>query len=424
MIKYLKRLLPSSLFYRFLLIILVPLILSQLAVSYFFYVRHWQQVQNRMVFSLCQEIIYGVHSFDKFGILPDENYPIKVENTAWPEKIKKRHQKASPIRLLSQCVHEHLNTDVIFNYTRDKKVEAYIKQSNSIIKFTFSQSRIESSSTIVFIFWLILVSAIFYALAIIFSRNQISPITNLAKVMEKFGKGQKSSELTPKGAHEVRVVTIAFNKMIKRIEKFITQRTLMLAGISHDLRTPLTRIKLSLAMLENKKGESIANDVKEMEEMINSYLDFTRNEEESTEKVEIAGYMLDLLKIKTKLKIETNIIPCIIELRKNIFKRVIKNILSNTEEYATKLLVQSFIIKDYYIIEFDDNGPGVEEKNLKQIFNPFFRGDNSRHSTNKTAHTGLGLSISKDIILSHGGNIIAEKSSLLGGLKIVISLPK
>jgi two-component system osmolarity sensor histidine kinase EnvZ len=238
--------------------------------------------------------------------------------------------------------------------------------------------------------------------------------------MEKFGKGQKVEEMSIRGAREVRIVTLAFIRMSKRIERFITQRTLMLAGISHDLRTPLTRMKLFLAVKKENNSSPLFDDINEMENMVNSYLSFTRDEVEIEEPVNIIKFFTEQI-YNFALKIKIELEDIVLDLRKNSFKRAINNIIKNSNQYAKSMIIKSYSKNNHYIIELHDNGPGVEEKYLEEIFNPFFRVDKSRGS--REGNTGLGLAISKDIILSHGGEIKAQKSAILGGLMIKISLP-
>jgi two-component system osmolarity sensor histidine kinase EnvZ len=274
--------------------------------------------------------------------------------------------------------------------------------------------------------WGIGASIFFLIIAILFMKNQVRPIRNLAIAAEQFGKGSDIIDYKESGATEVRQAGLAFNKMRARIRKQIQQRTEMLAAISHDLRTPLTRMKLEIEMMKDKKEtDLLKKEVLDMQNMIGEYLEFVKGDTlEFSEEVEIDKILEGIcnqfsgpsLKIEKKIKEGINI-----KLKPSAIKRVFNNILENAKRYASKVLVTLDSDKTYITISIEDNGPGVIEEHYQEIVKPFVRLDSSRSI--KTGGVGLGLSIVADIIINHGGTLDFDKSSL-GGLKVIIKLPK
>ena len=260
-------------------------------------------------------------------------------------------------------------------------------------------------------------------IAIIFLKNQTRPIVNLAKAAEKFGKGEFVKEFKPSGAREIRQAAYEFDKMRRRITLHLNQRSEMLSGISHDLRTPLTRLKLQLALLKQQDlAKKMSDDIEEMERMLNEYLEFSRHQKnEETETVNINNLITEIIKKYDNKHInvlfEENIK---INIRTNSIKRCLINLIDNGLSYGKKIEIITKKTVGDAIIFVDDNGPGIPEHEYQNVMKPFYRIDKSR-GQNKSG-VGLGLSIANDIIYSHGGSISLEKSPL-SGLRVKISLP-
>ena len=254
-------------------------------------------------------------------------------------------------------------------------------------------------------------------------KNQTRPIINLARAAERFGKGEFIKEFRPSGAREIRQAAYEFDKMRKRISVHLNQRSEMLSGISHDLRTPLTRLKLQLALLKQQDlAKKMSDDIEEMERMLNEYLEFSRNQKnEDTEIINIKSLIIDLVKKYDKEKIKTDFDGDIkIHLRQNTFGRCLNNLINNGLSYGEKVEITTKKTIGDLIIFIDDDGPGIPQEEYEKVMKPFYRIDKSR-GQNKSG-VGLGLSIANDIVRSHGGNILLEKSPL-NGLRVKITLP-
>ena len=422
-------LIPKSLYKRFLLIIILPAILSQIFIAYVFYHRHWENVQTLMINTVADEIsalvkILKYKNSEAFIDKLKNTYPINFHFS--PKKMHHeeellKDEDSSSIQMLEEELHLKIKEPFAFGFQDNKTVVGYIDLENGTIKVLFHKRRIENSSSIVFILWMFGLTIIFLVLALIFSRNQITPIIRLAKAMERFGKGRPIENFTLKGAEEVRQAGAAFLEMKDRIEKFVTQRTLMLAGVSHDLRTPLTRTKLQLAMMKGKQVEEIKQDIQEMEGMINSYLNFARDEEsEDAIDFSIKELILETcetMNYKNLIK-EYKIEDKTLHLKRHYFKRAIDNFIKNSSSFASRILIKGYGKDLHYFLELHDNGPGIPKEHYKDVLRPFFRIDKSRKS--KNCEVGLGLAISNDLITRDGGTLELDKSPELGGLCVRI----
>ena len=424
-------LIPKSLYKRFLLIIILPALLSQIFIAYVFYHRHWENIQTQMVSTVADEIsalvkILKHKNNEDFIDKLKNTYPINfnfISNKTTPEKPHLKNIEASSIEMLEEELKLKIKEPFAFGFEDNKTIIGYINLSNGTLKVLFHKRRIENSSSIVFILWMFGLTIVFLVLALIFSRNQITPIIKLAMAMEKFGKGRSIGNFVLKGAEEVRQAGAAFLEMKDRIEKFVTQRTLMLAGVSHDLRTPLTRIKLQLSMMHGKQVENIKQDIIEMEGMINSYLNFARNEEtEDAVDFSIKELVLEVCevinyqKLNKKYEIENQIL----HLKRSNIKRAIDNFIKNSLNFANQIFVKGYREGNFYCIELHDNGPGIPPEYYLDVLKPFFRIDKSRKS--KNSEVGLGLAISNDLITRDGGILELDKSQILGGLCVRVKI--
>ena len=307
----------------------------------------------------------------------------------------------------------------------EKHILVNIQLSQGVLQVEFSRKRLFSSTTYVFVLWMVGTSMILFGLATIFMRNQVKPIRRLAIAAEDFGKGRDTPNFKPEGAREVRQASSAFIAMRDRIKRQVSRRTEMLAGVSHDLRTPITRMKLQLELLkENKNTGDLVKDLSEMEHMLEGYLAFARGEGEEIPKevdvVELVKQVIEDLKkngANIGLSSEKEVL---ISLRPNLFRRCIANLIENADRYASAVFLELTVEAGFVKIVIDDNGPGISEKLRDQVFRPFFRIDDSRNLD--TGGVGLGLTIARDAIISHGGEIELQDSPT-GGLRVLIKLP-
>jgi two-component system osmolarity sensor histidine kinase EnvZ len=302
-------------------------------------------------------------------------------------------------------------------------VDLRIQSNNEIIQIFFPKNKIAPSSVRIFVLWLTLPSVLLILIALIFLKNQTRPIVNLAKAAERFGKGESIDNLRPSGASEIRKATFEFDRMIKRINRHLTQRSEMLSGISHDLRTPLTRLKLQLAMMDKKEtAQKMAEDIDEMEKMLNDYLQYAKSQtEEKSIRININKLISNILKKYDPSKynfVSSDVLE--IRGRKNLIKRCILNIIENGFAYGNKIFIEIKKSINGAIITVEDNGPGIPKNEYSNVFRPFYRIDKSR-GLNKSG-VGLGLSVVQDIVKSHGGNISLSESRYKG-LLVKISLP-
>ncbi len=422
-----KKFIPSSLFIRFLLIIVLPTIFTQLIATYIFYNRHWYSVSRNMAHSLSNDI-QVVYELQKTMNLVDlnkisNNLSLKVD-VSKPIKNKKIIDSyPAETEHLYNLLKQYFTSPIKITFIENNdSIKIDIFQKNNIITFITHAKRIDNPTTYIFILWMSGTSLIFLLLSIIFTRNQIRPIIKLARAVDKFGKGQKMN-LRPAGAYEVRKASLAFLKMKERIERQISHRTEMLAGISHDLRTPLTRMKLQVEMSKDSELKQIKEDIKDMEYMVNSYLDFARGDAKETANIINFNRFLHQILIPYSQKdlIIQNIARVKIPLKQDATKRCFQNILDNAFKYGNKVIINSFTKNDELYIEIHDNGSGIPFEKREDVFKPFFRLDESRNKD--TGGVGLGLAITKDIISNHGGEISLESSPILKGLLVVIKLP-
>ena len=429
-----KKVLPKRLFYRSLIIVATPIILLQIIITVVFFDSLWIKANKGMTRSLVGEIetLLDVYKNPDVGVkqsiinLYNQNFDFVItlkENELLPEKKTERWY--SPLdRSLRRELKSAFKHSFWFDTTSYKEVvELKIKYKDGVLQIFFPKNKIAPSSARIFALWITLPGFLLIMLAIIFLKNQTRPIANLAKAAEKFGKGEFVKEFRPSGAKEIRQAAYEFDRMRKRISIHLNQRSEMLSGISHDLRTPLTRLKLQLALLKQQDlAKKMSDDIEEMERMLNEYLEFSRHQKtEDTETININNLITDVIKKYDSKQISVHFEENPkINIRLNTIKRCLINLIDNGLFYGKKVeIITKKTISDL-IIFIDDNGPGIPEKEYQNVMKPFYRIDKSR-SQNKSG-VGLGLSIANDIIRSHGGNISLDKSPL-NGLRVRISLP-
>tara|TARA_B100000029_G_scaffold498002_1_gene566249 strand:+ start:1102 stop:2427 length:1326 start_codon:yes stop_codon:yes gene_type:complete len=432
----LKKILPKRLFYRALIIVAAPVIILQITISIVFFDSIWIKANKGMTRSLVGEIetLFDFYksSENKNNIkqLTDiykKNFDFVINIKAGEELPKtKSDRRFSPMdRSLRREMKDVFGSE---NYWFDtvtyiELVDLRIQTENEIIQIFFPKDKIAPSSVRIFVLWLTVPSLLLIFIALIFLKNQTRPLVKLSKAAERFGKGEIIDDLRPSGALEIRKATYEFDRMMKRINKHLAQRSEMLSGISHDLRTPLTRLKLQLAMMEKKDlAQKMTADIDEMEKMLNDYLQYAKSQsEESSTKIHINDMIQEILKNYDKNRYELVSNETItIEGRKNLIKRCILNIIENGLAYGDKVLIEIKKSLNGAVIIIEDNGPGIPKYEYLNVFKPFYRIDKSR-GLNKSG-VGLGLSISQDIVKSHGGNISLSESRFKG-LLVKISLP-
>ena len=433
LIDIVKKILPKRLFYRSLIIVATPIILLQIIITVVFFDSLWIKANKGMTRSLVAEIqtFYDVYKNDKDNrqlimSLYNKNFDLAItlkEDELLPDK--KTERWFSPIdRSLRRELKPAFGNSYWFDTTTYKEViDLRIKHKNGFLQIFVPKDKVAPSSSRIFALWITLPGFLLIAVAIIFLKNQTRPIVNLAKAAEKFGKGEFIKEFRPSGAKEIRQAAYEFDKMRKRISIHLNQRSEMLSGISHDLRTPLTRLKLQLAMLKQQDlAKKMGDDIEEMERMLNEYLEFSRHQKnEETEIVEIKNIVEDIIEKYEGKKINVSLEENIkINIRPNSIKRCLINLIDNGLFYGKKVKIQTKKTANNVIIFIDDDGSGIPESEYQNVMKPFYRIDKSR-GQNKSG-VGLGLSIANDIILSHGGKINLEKSPL-SGLRVKISLP-
>ena len=432
-----KNFLPKSLLGRALLIIVMPLIILQLVSATIFYETHWAKVSRKLAYGLVGDIATLVEllrldntdrSLKSIQALASQNMglSVRLKKNQILSKVAEAEQnwniEDSFVKVLRSSLQRPFN---IKESTIEKHILVNIQLSEGVLQVEFARKRLFSSTTYVFVLWMVGTSMILFGLATIFMRNQVKPIRRLAIAAEDFGKGRDTPNFKPEGAIEVRQASSAFISMRDRIKRQVSRRTEMLAGVSHDLRTPITRMKLQLELLkENKNTGELARDLSEMEHMLEGYLAFARGEGEELPK-EVNVVKLVKQVIGDVKKNGANIVlssekRVLISLRPNLFRRCIANLIENADRYASAVSVELTVEVGFVKILIDDNGPGISEELRDQVFRPFFRLDDSRNLD--TGGVGLGLAIARDAIISHGGEIELQDSPT-GGLRVMLKLP-
>ena len=432
--KFVKNLLPKRLFYRALLIVAIPVILLQLLVTIVFFDSLWIKTNKGMTRALVGEIDTFIVAFDNEN--NDKEYIIDLFSIYLDLNIKYIQEKEfnfklnerwfSPIdRSLRRELKSSIGNNKFWFSTTDylELINIRIKYKNGYFEFLVPRDRIASSSARLFGLWISVPAIFLIFVAILFLKNQTRPITNLARAAEKFGRGETVDDYRPSGSLEIRQAGYEFDKMRKRILRHLNQRSEMLSGISHDLRTPLTRMKLQLSFIKDKEISSKLNDdISEMEKMLNEYLQFTSSSQsEKNEIFDLSKLLNETIEKYENINITRSLSENIlINGRKNLLKRGFNNIIDNALKYGKKINVQLNRNGKNIFVLIEDNGPGIPKEEYENVFKPFYKIDKGRSETKSSV--GLGLSIASDIIRSHGGYIKLNKSSM-NGLGVKIFLP-
>lgn len=432
---FLKRFVPESLFARALLILVIPACMVQLVAVFVFYERHWDNVTRHMSNSLAGEMALVVHEIlnspasehEQFSTIAGQlmGFKIVVENNLKHADLPESSQDPMLADFMYQLQTRLTQPySVVKDANGDLEVRIFLSDTQRVVMYV-SIKRLASATTNIFVMAMI-GSAVFLTLiATLFLRNQIRPIIRLSRAAEQFGRGNESLNFRPHGALEVRRAGQSFIEMKERLGRLIRSRVEMLAAISHDLRTPITRMKLQLSMMgECKDTQDLKSDLADMEHMIKEYLDFAKGEAgEEPEHVNLNALVSQVVEGYTRLGKKVTLStsePIELMLRPNAFRRCLGNIIDNALRYGTQCEIcveQQGLFAHLYI---DDNGPGIPEEKREEAFGAFKRLDPSRNL--QTGGVGLGLTIVQDIVHGHGGEI-ALQQSLLGGLRVEISLP-
>ena len=432
--KFIKNILPKSLFYRALLIVAIPVLVLQLVITIVFFDSLWIKTTKGMTRALVNEIstfleVYNNENYKKeeianlFSLYQDLNFEF-IEDDSFNFEYNERW--FSPIdRTLRRELKSRFNLNNFWFNTTDYKelIDLRIKYESGYFKFLIPKDRITSSSARIFALWITVPALIMVFISLIFLKNQTRPITNLARAAEKFGKGEEIDEFKPSGAAEIRQAGYEFDKMRKRIIRHLNQRSEMLSGISHDLRTPLTRMKLQVAFIKDAElAKKLSEDINEMEKMLSEYLQFTKSSFiEKDEMFNLTELINEIIKKYNKDNISANLKSRVyFNGRKNLIKRCINNLLDNAIKYGEKVNIELNKNNENLFIKIEDDGPGISAKEYENVFKPFYKINKGRADSKSSV--GLGLSIASDIIRSHGGNIKLDKSKM-NGLEVKIFLP-
>jgi len=430
---FFKKILPKRLFYRALLIVAAPILVLQLVITVVFFDSLWIKTNKGMTRALINEISTFVEVYDNekidrgelknlFSLFLDLN--IEFNNNKFDTQYNERW--FSPIdRTLRRELKSKFNPEEYWFDTTSYKelIDIRIKYDEGYFKFLVSKDRVTSSSARLFALWITVPAIIMVIISLIFLKNQTRPITNLARAAERFGKGEIIEEFKPSGALEIRQAGHEFDKMRKRILRHLNQRTEMLSGISHDLRTPLTRMKLQIAFIKDKDlAKKLTEDINEMEKMLNEYLQFTSSSYmEKDEAFNLSQLIEEVISKYGNKNILQDLVPRVyFSGRKNLINRCLNNIIDNALKYANKVEIKLNKKNTNLFIIIDDDGPGIANKEHENVFKPFYKIDKGRADSKSSV--GLGLSIASDIVRSHGGNIMLEKSKM-NGLRVKIFLP-
>ncbi len=432
LIKYLQsKFLPRSLLSRMIMIIIIPAIIAQCISVYIFYRKHWDNVSKYMVHTLAGEIAFISRAYPRIGdkdlkdihtsnFFTYKFYPgVKMQHSS--SKDLPRELRILRSNLQYNLPYYPINIKLLRESGKEVAINVQIKEG--LLSFLVVPKRILFSSTYVFMLWVFASTFTLLFLTILFAKNQIRSITKLSNFATRVSAGGGGDQVFfPSGAKEVRTAGYALLKMKQNLEESVKQKIEMLAGVSHDLKTPITRIKLQLALMEDGSNvQPIKEDLLQLEETISDYLEFARGEEMfSTKFYDIEkllrkaipqGYDVEL-QIKGVIRVNVN---------KNQFLRAVINFINNAQRFSTKITVKIYETSHDIFMEIHDNGPGISEHDMKKVFTPFYRVENSRNRN--SGGIGLGMSISRDILFRHGGSVTLH-NSYLGGLLVIIKLSR
>ncbi|MCX7296006.1 MAG: ATP-binding protein [Hyphomicrobiales bacterium] len=435
--RWLNSVMPKGLYARALLIIILPMVILQSVIAFVFMERHWNVVTQRLSAGVVQDIaalidVYRAYPQDKdqtlIRTIAQQRLGLVVDFLPAGEMPPPGPKPF--FSLLDQTLSEELRKQIARPYWIDTVgksalVEIRIQLDNNVMRIYARRNAAYASNSEIFLLWMVGTSAVLLFVAIIFLRNQIKPILKLAEAAEAFGKGRDAPNFRPRGAREVRRAAQAFIEMKTRVERAIEQRTTMLAGVSHDLRTVLTRFKLELALIdESPEVEAMKKDIDEMARMLEAYLAFARGDlGESAAPTDMAAFLEELKDDAERHGHTATVLfhgAPIVTVRPAAFKRCLANLVSNAARYASSIAITGHRDHRYLTITVDDDGPGIPLAQREDVFKPFLRLDDARNQDE--GGTGLGLAIARDIARSHGGDIELGDSPM-GGLRATVKVP-
>ncbi len=435
MVFSIKDYLPKSLLGRSLLIIVVPLILLQVVSGFIFFEAHWDKVSLRLARGVAGDIATVINLLradptpeQRALILDTAAEKMQLVVTIREGAVLKPTQSLAEGltgRMMTRAMREYVGKPALIDTESvPRHVVVDVQLPNAVLHVVATRKRLFSSTAYVFVAWMVGTSLILFGVAMIFMRNQVKPIRRLAQAADDFGMGREVGNFKPEGATEVRQAAAAFMAMRERIVRQIRQRTDMLAGVSHDLRTPLTRMRLQLAMLDPALAEELKADVDEMEHMLEGYLAFARGEgTEPPVPTDMSALLEDIAhqarRKGGRIDLHTEG-ELMVPLRPTAFRRCATNILENAMRYGEHITVRAGLRTGGVDVVIDDDGPGIPADQREDVFKPFYRIDSSRNP--ETGGVGLGLSIARDVVRGLGGEISLEDSTL-GGLRVRLRLP-
>jgi two-component system osmolarity sensor histidine kinase EnvZ len=434
----LRRFMPKRLFIRSLIIIVAPVVLLQAIITYVFFERHWDLVTRRLSSSVAADIalliqagetVGGVSGVETFSDVAAETIGLEIEII--PNSDIPRQRQEPFFTILDSTIRRELEMQLTgYDFWFDTESEPsyvyiHVQLGADVLKVKVRRSRVYATNWHIFLVWMVVISVVLLAISIVFLRNQVRPIQRLADAANSFGKGHDVDDFKPSGATEVRSASAAFLDMRERIQRQINQRTEMLAGVSHDLRTPLTRLKLGLALLgERPEIEDMRRDLVDMEHMLDEYLAFARGEDgEIATETDIGDLLSEIADDARRQGAEIVVAPLDVmdlKLRRRAIKRCVSNLVENAVTYSNHIKLSAWRDGRAIKIAVDDDGPGIPPELRNDAFKPFNRLDDSR----SLAHSGvgLGLAIARDVAQVHGGDIVLDSSDM-GGLRAVVHLP-
>ena len=429
---------PKGLYARALIIIIAPMVLLQSVLTFVFLERHWQTVTRRLSTVTVQNIAMLIDIYRDFPQDPDAETLIRLADSDLGLRIRFEPGEQLPeansrpfFDLLDTTLSDELTRQIgrpfwIDTVGRSNFVDIRIKLDDGVMHVLARRSQTYASNSQIFLIWMVGTSLVLLTVAILFLRNQIKPILRLSEAAESFGKGRPPpDDFRPRGAREVRQAANAFIEMRDRIERHVEQRTIMLAGVSHDLRTVLTRFNLQLALFEETPElDALRADVDEMRAMLEDYMAFAKGDAgEEIVRADI-GEILSEVKSQahgaTEVSIEVKDAPLVVPLKRHAFKRAVANLVNNAARFAEHVSVSAARHDGSLLVEVEDDGPGIPETEREHVFRPFYRLDHARNQD--SGSTGLGLAIARDIARIHGGDIALSQSPL-GGLRAVLKVP-
>ena len=434
---WLNTVMPKGLYARALLIIIAPMVILQSVIAFVFMERHWNVVTQRLSAGVVQDIGALIDVYARYPQDPDlaQIRRIAQERLGLVVDFLPITEMPPPgpkpfFSLLDQALSEELRKQIARPYWIDtvgksSLVEIRVQLDKNVMRVFARRNAAYASNSEIFLLWMVGTSTVLLIVAIIFLSNQIKPILRLADAAESFGKGRDAPNFRPRGAREVRRAAAAFIEMKMRIERAIEQRTAMLAGVSHDLRTVLTRFKLELALIKKSpEAEAMKKDVDEMARMLEAYLAFARGDlGEQAAPTDMAAFLDELKDDAERHGHKTTVVfhgTPIVTVRPAAFKRCLANLVSNAARFAPSIAITGHRDHRYLTVTIDDDGPGIPADRREDVFKPFLRLDDARNQDE--GGTGLGLAIARDIARSHGGDIVLGDSPL-GGLRATVRVP-